>query len=100
MKTFEYTIKDELGIHARPAGLLVKEAKKFESECTITKDGKTKKLTQLMMLMSLGVKQGDTVTISVDGADEDAAVAALKEFFENHLYFTGILIFTIFADMN
>ena len=83
MKTFEYTIKDELGIHARPAGLLVKEAKKFESECTITKDGKTKKLTQLMM--SLGVKQGDTVTVSVDGADEDAAVAALKEFFENNL---------------
>ena len=85
MKTFEYTIKDELGIHARPAGLLVKEAKKFESECNITKDGKTKKLTQLMMLMSLGVKQGDTVTVSVDGADEDAAVAALKEFFENNL---------------
>ena len=85
MKTFEYTIKDELGIHARPAGLLVKEAKKFESECTITKDGKTKKLTQLMMLMSLGIKQGDTVTVSVDGADEDAAVASLKEFFENNL---------------
>ena len=85
MKIFEYTIKDELGIHARPAGFLVKEAKKFESECTITKDGKTKKLTQLMMLMSLGVKQGDTVTVSVDGADEDAAVAALKEFFENNL---------------
>ena len=85
MKTFEYTIKDELGIHARPAGLLVIEAKKFESECTLTKDGKTKKLTQLMMLMSLGVKQGDTVTVSVDGADEDAAVASLKEFFENNL---------------
>ena len=61
MKSFEYTIKDELGIHARPAGMLVKEAKNFASECTITKDGKTKKLTQLMMLMSLGVKQGDTV---------------------------------------
>ena len=58
MKTFEYTVKDELGIHARPAGLLVKEAKKFESECTITKGGKTKKLTQLMMLMSLGRKAG------------------------------------------
>ena len=85
MKTFDYTIKDELGIHARPAGLLVKEAKKFESECTITKDGKTKKLTQLMMLMSLGVKQGDTVTIEADGADEDAAIAALKEFFEANL---------------
>ena len=85
MKTFEYTIKDELGIHARPAGLLVKEAKKFASECTITKDGKTKKLTQLMMLMSLGVKQGDVVTVTAEGADEEAAAAALKEFFENNL---------------
>ena len=66
MKTFEYTIKDELGIHARPAGLLVKEAKKFESECTITKDG-------------------DTVTVTAEGADEEAAAAALKEFFENNL---------------
>ena len=85
MRTFEYTIKDELGIHARPAGLLVKEAKKYESECTITKDGKTKKLTQLMMLMSLGVKQGETVTVTAEGADEDAAIAGLKEFFEANL---------------
>ena len=77
MKTFEYTIKDELGIHARPAGLLVKEAKKFESECTITKDGKTKKLTQLMMLMSLGVKQGDIVTVTAEGADGEDAVFRL-----------------------
>ena len=85
MKEFTYTITDEQGIHARPAGLLVKEAKKFESECTITKDGKTKKLTQLMMLMSLGVKQGETVTVTAEGADEEAAVVALKEFFENNL---------------
>lgn len=85
MKTFDYTIKDELGIHARPAGLLVKEAKKFTSDCTITKAGNTKKLTQLMMLMSLGVKNGDTVTISAEGEDEDAAIAALKEFFEANL---------------
>nr|WP_295282692.1 HPr family phosphocarrier protein [uncultured Blautia sp.] len=85
MKSFEYTINDELGIHARPAGLLAKEAKKFESECTITKDGKTKKLSQLMMLMSLGVKQGDTVTVAADGADEDTAIAELKAFFEANL---------------
>ena len=85
MNTFAYTIKDELGIHARPAGLLVKEAKKFESECTITKDGKTKKLTQLMMLMSLGVKQGETVTVTAEGADEDTAIEGLKAFFEANL---------------
>ena len=85
MKSFTYTVQDELGLHARPAGLLVKEAKKYEAECTITKDGKTKKLTQLMMLMSLGVKQGETVTVTAEGADEDAAIAGLKEFFEANL---------------
>ncbi len=68
-----------------PAGMLVKEAKKFASECTITKDGKTKKLTQLMMLMSLGVKQGDTVTVAANGEDEDAAIETLKAFFEANL---------------
>ena len=85
MKEFKYVITDNEGIHARPAGLLVKEAKKYESECTITKDGKTKKLTQLMMLMSLGVKQGETVTVTAEGADEDTAIEGLKAFFEANL---------------
>lgn len=85
MKEFTYVVKDELGIHARPAGLLAKEAKKFASACTITKNGQTKKLTQLMMIMALGVKKGETVTIKADGADEDAAIAALKAFFDANL---------------
>ena len=85
MKQFDYTITDPLGIHAHPAGLLAKEAKKFASACTITKNGQTKKLTQLMMIMSLGVKQGETITIAAEGEDEDAAIEALKAFFEGNL---------------
>ncbi|MCI8447283.1 MAG: HPr family phosphocarrier protein [Eubacterium sp.] len=85
MKEFNYEIKDEQGIHARPAGLLVKEAKKFTSTLTITKNGQTKKLTQLMMVMSLGVKKGEVVTIQADGEDEEAAIEALKAFFEQNL---------------
>lgn len=85
MKQFNYTINDPLGIHARPAGLLAKEAKKFASVCTITKGEQTKKLTQLMMLMSMGIKQGDAVTIQAEVADEDAAIEALKAFFEANL---------------
>ena len=46
---------------------------------------KRKKLTQLMMLMSLGVKQGDTVTVRSKGEDEDAAIETLKAFFEANL---------------
>lgn len=85
MKQFDYTITDALGIHARPAGLLAKEAKKFQSVCTITKGDVTKKLTQLMMLMSMGIKCGDVVTINAEGADEDAAIAALEAFLKENL---------------
>ena len=55
MKTFSYTITDEVGIHARPAGLLAKKAKEFESVCTIEKGGKSVNITKLMALMGLGV---------------------------------------------
>ena len=86
MKQFDYTINDPIGIHARPAGMLVKEAKTFaDAVITVTKNGTTVKAAQLMKLMSLGVKQGDVVTVAADGANEDAAIAALKAFFEANL---------------
>ena len=86
MKQFEYTIHDPLGIHARPAGMLVKEAKAFaDTVVTITKNGTTVKATQLMKLMSLSVKQGDVVTVAAEGANEDAAIIAISNFFQNDL---------------
>ena len=85
MKTFTYTIKDELGIHARPAGMLAKTAKNYESEITISKGEKSVVCTKLMALMGLGVKCGDTITVTVNGADEDAAEAGIKEFLEANL---------------
>lgn len=85
MKSFNYVIKDEIGIHARPAGLLVKEAKKFESVITLECGEKKAAATKLMAIMGMGVKNGNEVTITVEGADEDAAAAAMKEFFEANL---------------
>lgn len=88
MKTFTYTITDPIGIHARPAGLLVKAAKAFAgTEITVTKGDKTAKSTQLMKLMGLGVKGGDTVTVTVtaEGVDEENAIAAMEQFFKEHL---------------
>ena len=78
-------IKDEVGIHARPAGMLVKEAKKYESKITLTKDGKSAEATKLMAVMGLGVKCGQTVDVSVEGADEEIACEAVKTFFEANL---------------
>ncbi len=85
MKKFEYTIKDELGIHARPAGMLAKEAKNYKSTITITKEGKSAEVTRLLALMSLGVKRGQTIVISVEGEDEDTAFEGVKAFFEENL---------------
>ena len=85
MKTFDYTIKDELGIHARPAGMLAKTAKGFESVITIEKDGKSVNAQKLMMLMGLGVKCGDIVKVTVEGADEEAAAKAVEEFLAKNL---------------
>ena len=86
MKQFNYTITDALGIHARPAGMLAKAAKMYaDTEITVSCNGKTAKAAQLMKLMSLGVKQGDVVTVAAEGASEDAAIAALSDFFSKNL---------------
>jgi len=85
MQKFSYVIKDEVGIHARPAGALVKEAKKYSSKIVLTVNGKNAEATKLMAIMSLGVKQGQTVEITVEGADEDTACENIKAFFEQNL---------------
>lgn len=85
MKSFSYTVKDELGLHARPAGLLVKEVKNFQSKVTLEKDGKSVDASRLMAVMGMGVKKDQTVTVKVEGDDEDAACEAIKAFFETNL---------------
>lgn len=82
MKQFEYTIQEELGIHARPAGMLTKEAKKYKSTITLTKGEKTVNVLKLMALMGLGVKCGETVVVAIEGEDEEIAAPAMEEFFK------------------
>ena len=79
MKSFSYTVKDELGLHARPA------VKNFQSKVTLEKDGKSVDASRLMAVMGMGVKKNQTVTVKVEGDDEDAACKALKAFFETNL---------------
>ncbi len=85
MKQFTYVITDPAGIHARPAGLLVKESAKFSSSTSIAKGSKKGDLKRIFGVMALGVKKGEKVTITCEGADEEAAVAALEAFFKANL---------------
>ena len=83
MGSFHYVIKDEIGIHARPAGMLAKMAKGFDSAVTITKGEKTVDASKLMAVMGLGVKKCDEIVISTDNTED---LEILKKFFEENLY--------------
>ena len=85
MKSFKYTVRDKLGIHVRPAGLLCKTAKELDSEITIKKGDVVVSATRLMALMGLGIKCGDEVEIVANGGDEETSIRVMKRFFEDNL---------------
>lgn len=83
MEQFQHTVQNPEGIHARPAGLLAKQAQKYQSSIVIAKQtGKQADLKRLIAVMGLSVKQGETVTLTIDGADEQTAAQELKAFME------------------
>ncbi|MCI6164966.1 MAG: HPr family phosphocarrier protein [Lachnospira sp.] len=85
MREFNYVITDPEGIHARPAGELVKAAKEFESKITLTKDGKSGDCKKIFGIMALAVKSGNEVTLTFDGSDEDAAYEKISEFMKTNM---------------
>lgn len=85
MKEFTYVIADPHGIHARPAGLLVKECAKFNSKITLKKDGKSGDAKRIFAVMGLAAKKGDELVVEVEGEDEAAAVAAIETFLKENL---------------
>ena len=84
MKEFEFVVTDPQGIHARPAGLLVKEAKKFESNISVFKGARKGDLKKIFTLMALGVKQGETIKVQVEGADEEQAASTVEAFLKEN----------------
>lgn len=86
MQQFTYTITDPLGFHARPAGELAKLAKVYgDTVITIAKGDQTVKATQLLKLMSLGIKGGEDVSVTVEGPREAQAMAAIRSFFQEKM---------------
>lgn len=85
MKAFQYIITDEIGIHARPAGLLVKEAGKYHSRIMLSGNGKDADAGKLMAVMCMGIREGMSVTVTAEGPDEEQAIEAMKRFFRENL---------------
>lgn len=85
MRSFNYVIKDRAGIHARPAGIVVKEAKKYGSHILVKKGDSQADAVHLMQLMSMGIRCADEITVEVTGDDEEAASAAMEKVFRENL---------------
>lgn len=80
MIKFTFTVKDEMGLHARPAGLLVKEAARCSSKVTLKKGEKTGDAKRIFNVMGLSVKGGEEVEVMVEGEKEQEEAAALEAF--------------------
>lgn len=86
MKETNFTIINSLGIHARPAAEIAKLASQFESSITLFGNGKKANAKSLLMIMSLGIQNGQELKVSTDGSDEDQAMEALSELISNNFY--------------
>ena len=85
MKQFTYTVQDEMGIHARPAGQVVKFAKTLHSKVTIEKDGAVADAKRMISLLSLNVLKGETITVRIEGETEEQDAADAEAFFHQTL---------------
>lgn len=85
MQKFIYTIKDPNGLHARPAGLLVRCTQACSSDIKLGLNSKFADAKRLFSVMGLGVKCGDQVTVDVEGPNEESEAAQLEEFFQKNL---------------
>ena len=85
MKEFKHIINDPMGLHARPAGMLVKACAGYASKVTVTAPTGTADAKRLMGIMRLAAKQGMELTIAVEGADEEKAAAELQAFLAENL---------------
>ena len=84
MKEVKYTIVDPVGFHARPAGAVAKALKAFDAKVTVFKGDKSADMTKLLKVMGLGIKQGDEITIQVEGDDEAACAEAIEKFLKEN----------------
>ncbi len=85
MITIQHTVKDPIGMHARPAGMFVKLVKSLNSTITVTKGDALVNADRLLALMGLAIKCGDVITVTVTGGNEAGSEAEIRTFLEKYL---------------
>ncbi|MDF3003997.1 MAG: Phosphotransferase system, phosphocarrier protein HPr [Oscillospiraceae bacterium] len=86
MKQITMTLTNPIGLHARPAAQMVKAAAKFKSKITLEGNGRKADAKSIIMVLGMGLRQNDVITISAEGADEEAAIEILVELVEQRFH--------------
>lgn len=86
MKEIELTIKNEFGLHARPASLLANTASQYESEIKIIKDGNEVNAKSIMNLLLLAAGKGTVLTVTANGPDEEKALSTIEVLIEERKF--------------
>lgn len=85
MKEISYIIRDKMGLHARPAGFLVKKAAVYPCKVTIESGGRTADAKKVFALVGLNVKCGQEIILRADGEQEAEAIKELAAFLKDNL---------------
>lgn len=85
MVSFKFVVNDKMGLHARPAGLLVKEAAKCTGKVTIRKGEKTGDAKRIFNVMGLSIKADEEVEITIEGDKEKEEAKALQDFIKENI---------------
>lgn len=83
MEKLTVVLKNKVGLHARPASMLINEILKYKSDINIIKDGQVFIAKSMLQILSMGAIKGDELTIEATGPDEKEVIVALKELFDN-----------------
>ena len=83
MYSKEVSIKNQLGLHARPATFFIQKANEFKSVIWVEKDERQVNAKSLLGVLSLGITKGTQIKLIAEGSDEEAAVEALAQQVEN-----------------
>ena len=85
MKKLLCTVRDPLGLHARPATLLMKKCQSYQSQIQIDYNGKNADAKRMMSILALSIKPKSEIEITINGSDEDDAYDSIKEFAEENI---------------
>lgn len=84
MRSYEFTLENEHGLHARPAGMFIQICNRYQGDVVLHKDGQEYNGKSMLGILKMAASKGDQIKVVATGVDEDAIINAIEELIENN----------------